>query len=701
MSKYQFEKNRFFQAEVDKLDADRPRKFRLFLYLELNNHLMLLISPETELTEDLLKKYRGRGMISLWCPEEDRPHWEEYLKPDENVLNIEKTDREYKEQTLDISREFNDLGMQELDISRSFNDLGEEEIKLDEKIRGEELTLEATTKERNEQELGLEALVKERTESEEEILKLDKKRKELEEQAIDIIKNKGKEPPEVTLEKAKKLKKELEETIAQGVKKKERHEQILAKTEKVKKDRESTIAKQERAKKEKAILEVKKEVVARVREAKAEIQSDQKGEKIKEKAEAKDAAPIPKKVLEKVKAAQEKLRELKGVPKEPEKVKKSAQELPTSKAVDSSEKENQSESSKGEGVEEKSPEVEKVLAKDKLSDSEVDQKTFSGESLEAKPQKALRNEGVEEASAPSVDKKSKPDLDLKSEDNEEVRIEASVEEEGEEIRIKGGEDASVEKTRVKKEPKHAESKVAVKALRNADLSEPERQSEVEKVGKKLIEKMAKAKGEQKEAVLKEIIEVAEDIIFEADDNFDLAQATRELRESSGLDAPHSGIVSALSVLFAMGMGHTEPETLAELSYGAALHDLGLSETFSEKDESHPKLGVELGVKHGLELGVVSRAIILDHHERFNHSGFPAKKGGLELTEWAQIVAIADQFDDYLSGRMDGTPRTPEEAFKMVEYNQYSGLDKATVPFNPEVFESIAQIVRPYFESEAA
>ncbi len=118
-------------------------------------------------------------------------------------------------------------------------------------------------------------------------------------------------------------------------------------------------------------------------------------------------------------------------------------------------------------------------------------------------------------------------------------------------------------------------------------------------------------------------------------------------------------VLALVVANSEGMGAGADE----LALGALLHDLGETrlprqllrklDGFTDAEtqllKRHPSLGAALlGQSDGIAAAV--QAIVTDHHERIDGSGYPAGKAGAALSLDCQLVALTDCYDDMLSGR---------------------------------------------------
>lgn len=191
------------------------------------------------------------------------------------------------------------------------------------------------------------------------------------------------------------------------------------------------------------------------------------------------------------------------------------------------------------------------------------------------------------------------------------------------------------------------------------------------------------------------------------------QRTRELRESR-LDlmrrlgraseyrdsetGQHILRMSHAAVLLARHAGWP-PEACELLLHAAPLHDLGkiaipdgillkpgpLTDEEREVMKQHAKIGAELLAGPGDPLLDMAREIALNHHEKWDGSGYPQGLSGLQIPEAARIVAIADVFDALTSTRPYKRPWTADEALA------YMG-QQAGRHFDPELVARFVEIV---------
>jgi putative nucleotidyltransferase with HDIG domain len=164
---------------------------------------------------------------------------------------------------------------------------------------------------------------------------------------------------------------------------------------------------------------------------------------------------------------------------------------------------------------------------------------------------------------------------------------------------------------------------------------------------------------------------------------------------------HSVNVCVLSVLIGKQMGYSY-DKLRELAIGALMHDIGKVKLDKEyycrkkgfKDEevkiyeTHTKLGYEM-LKKSRELSLVSDYIALAHHEKYDGSGFPLKLKGEKIHEFAQIVALINEYDNLLHN-----PSYEKDRMKHYEILEYI-VSRAYTDFDPKIIKVFQQNISLY------
>ena len=139
---------------------------------------------------------------------------------------------------------------------------------------------------------------------------------------------------------------------------------------------------------------------------------------------------------------------------------------------------------------------------------------------------------------------------------------------------------------------------------------------------------------------------------------------------------HSLNVTMLSIMMARDI-KLPVEVVSVLGVGALLHDIGRKEvpdkilhktealTQAERSfyEMHCQFGVEMGQR--LRLAPAALAIIREHHELFDGTGYPAKIKGESVSLLSRIVAIANYYDELCNPSAIADALTPHEALSLM------------------------------------
>jgi putative nucleotidyltransferase with HDIG domain len=148
---------------------------------------------------------------------------------------------------------------------------------------------------------------------------------------------------------------------------------------------------------------------------------------------------------------------------------------------------------------------------------------------------------------------------------------------------------------------------------------------------------------------------------------------------------HSLNVTMLSMMIARDI-KLPHEVANVLGMGALLHDVGTrnipDKVLNKLDaynhaeqalvETHCEGGYEIGRKLGLAPPAL--AIIRDHHEMFDGSGYPRHLQGEAIGVLARIVAIANHYDELCNPRNPADSLTPHEALSLMFAKMRSRFD---------------------------
>ncbi|MBP2703426.1 HD-GYP domain-containing protein [Microbispora sp. RL4-1S] len=152
---------------------------------------------------------------------------------------------------------------------------------------------------------------------------------------------------------------------------------------------------------------------------------------------------------------------------------------------------------------------------------------------------------------------------------------------------------------------------------------------------------------------------------------------------------HCTRVSAASSMIAeeVGMGI---ERLRAIRYAGMLHDvgkLGVPTKVLQKDgrlteeefaaiQLHPMRGLE--IVRGIDFLDEAYAGIMHHHERLDGKGYPMGLAGMEIPEFARIIAVADAFDSMTSDRSYRRAKPIETAVAELRKNAGTQFDPVMV-----------------------
>ena len=143
-----------------------------------------------------------------------------------------------------------------------------------------------------------------------------------------------------------------------------------------------------------------------------------------------------------------------------------------------------------------------------------------------------------------------------------------------------------------------------------------------------------------------------------------------------ISLPLSVPFALISLLLARSLG-LAAEELLDLGVGALMHDLGkieLPERVRHVESGagaaelnayrdHVAKGVALGKKIGLTAGAL--AVIAQHHEHADASGFPQRLSGERITLASRVLVLVNRYDNLCNPSTRVPPLTPHEAVAML------------------------------------
>lgn len=162
---------------------------------------------------------------------------------------------------------------------------------------------------------------------------------------------------------------------------------------------------------------------------------------------------------------------------------------------------------------------------------------------------------------------------------------------------------------------------------------------------------------------------------------------------------HSLNVAMLSMMMAREI-RLPQEVVSALGMGALFHDVGRKEipdkvllkteplTQAEQNlyQMHCQYGVDIARR--LKLPPAVQAIIREHHETFDGSGYPQRLKGEAISLLSRIVAIANYYDELCNPPNMGVALTPHEALSIM-------FAKLRAKFDPKLLQVFIRCLGVY------
>ena len=156
----------------------------------------------------------------------------------------------------------------------------------------------------------------------------------------------------------------------------------------------------------------------------------------------------------------------------------------------------------------------------------------------------------------------------------------------------------------------------------------------------------------------------------------LTQLEQMMRLDTDLLA-HAVDVCIVSLIVGRAQG-LDDDALEQLGMGALLHDIGETRLpqnllhkpgrLREQDLAllrlHPRIGLAILSSAG-PLPSIARAVIAEHHERLDGSGYPDGLKGSRIALPSQIVGLVDNYDAMASNRGGRPPLSPDQSVRQL------------------------------------
>ncbi len=165
----------------------------------------------------------------------------------------------------------------------------------------------------------------------------------------------------------------------------------------------------------------------------------------------------------------------------------------------------------------------------------------------------------------------------------------------------------------------------------------------------------------KPQIINQAQEICANVYAVIESSKDLSSILREYNEFDPNAFSHAYAVTMFASMLIQQFEWQSKTTVEMVAMACMFHDIGkmrlpksmmhkmpfdLSESEFEQYKGHPEFGVQL-LSSAREVPNAVRQIILQHHERFDGSGFPLGIKGKKILTLANIVGLADEFYNIL------------------------------------------------------
>ena len=179
-----------------------------------------------------------------------------------------------------------------------------------------------------------------------------------------------------------------------------------------------------------------------------------------------------------------------------------------------------------------------------------------------------------------------------------------------------------------------------------------------------------------------------EMISHISNQFSVLDILQNMREYDDSTFAHSMNVALISNLLATWLRFSE-EGIKRATICGLLHDVGkmqipysiiskpgqLSDEEFEMIREHPITGYQLLFSQNMDQYICNAA--LQHHERYDGSGYPLHLKGTQIDRYARVVAIADVYDAMTAARCYRGPLCP---FRVIELFEAEGFQKYDVEY---------------------
>lgn len=214
--------------------------------------------------------------------------------------------------------------------------------------------------------------------------------------------------------------------------------------------------------------------------------------------------------------------------------------------------------------------------------------------------------------------------------------------------------------------------------------------------RKVVADFKKSKSIKVGQVNKVVANIVDDIMRNKDVMINLS----DIRSYDDYTFNHSVNVTVISVMIGLCLSY-DYSRLCDLGLGVLLHDIGKTmvpvETINKPGrlsseeynivKRHTWHGFEI-LRNEPEIKTTSAHVALQHHERYNGSGYPRQLKGDDILEFARIAAVADVYDAMTNERCYRKKVPVSEVHKYL-------LDNSGILFDPRIIDRFVEKITLY------
>lgn len=183
-----------------------------------------------------------------------------------------------------------------------------------------------------------------------------------------------------------------------------------------------------------------------------------------------------------------------------------------------------------------------------------------------------------------------------------------------------------------------------------------------------------------EKLEKTVNHIIEDLLSQRE----LVVNLQDIRAVDDYTFGHSVNVCVLALITGIGLGFSRTQ-LVHLGMGALMHDIGkvkippsimnkpgkLTEEEFAVMKQHTTIGYEM-LRN--QVSLLTAHIALEHHERFDGTGYPNQLSGNDIHLFSRICSVADLFDALTADRVYRKAYPPHEAYEYLAASGGSQFD---------------------------